>query len=303
MARKATPGFALLEHCNAEIRRVMGGWAMLPQLLAGYQQPGADKAQMEMQFLRVKSELARALSSLDGRMNRDCRFSTEALNFIGGCTSLEQLFAQSEVAVKKVHNEWHRTFMAMNEQQGEMEELRRRALAHERLRFAGQEVYVPPPFPWLKVLGYGGAAAAVFLLVVGGYVARNFFGIGAPAAGAGMQVDQSLSEEEQLYVMLARMKAAFERKDLDLVMSAFADSFRDVEGRGKTALRALLKTYMSTVGTESVKLDTSAAKVSIAGEEGSISPIKVETPQISIDIVVKGRKIDGVWLITFIDEA
>lgn len=302
-SRQPTPGFKLLEHCEAECRRVMDGWALLNQLLAAYAKPGADKAQLEMQFLRVKSELARAIASLGGRMRGDCRFATEAMNFLAGCVSLEQVYAQSEVAVKKLQGEWHRTFMAMNGEVGEMQELYRRAVAHERVRFAGEEAYCPPPFPWKKVLGVGGSVAAVVLVVGGGAFARNFLGIGAPAAGVGMAVDQSLPDEDQIYVMLARLKAAFQRKDLDQLMSAFADHFQDAEGRGKTALRALLQTYMSAVGTDDVRLETSNAKASVNGTTGVIGPIKVLTPQLTIDIEVTGEKVAGVWLITFIDEA
>lgn len=301
--RKPTAGFMLLEHCEAESRRVMDGWAMLNQVLGAYSRPGTDKAQLEMQFLRVKSELARAIASLSGRMGGDCQFGTEAMNFLAGCTSLEQVFGQSEVAVKKLQTEWHRTFMTMNGQLGELQELHRRALEHERVRFAGQEVYVPPPFPWKKVLIQGGTVAAVVLVVGGGYVSRNFLGIGAPAAGVGMEMDPSLSDEDQVYVMMARMKAAFERRDLDRLMSAFADDFKDVEGRSKTALRAFLQTVISSIGTDAVKLETRDAKVTFnADGSGTISPIVVTTPQLSISIDVTGRKVNGIWLITFIDE-
>jgi len=304
MARRGpTPGYQLLEHCTAENRRVMDGWAALQQVLAAYAQPGADKAALEVHFLRIKSELARAVSSLSGRMTGDCYYATPAMNFLAGCASLEQVYGQSEVAVKKLQNEWHRTFMAMNEQAGEMEELHRRAQAHERVRFAGREVYMPPPFPWRKALAIGGVAAAVLLLGGGSLFARNFLGIGAPAAGVGMEMDPSLSDEDQIYLMLGRMKRAFDTRDLDLLMSAFADDFRDVEGRNKTALRALLQTIMSTVGTDNVKLDTSQARASVADDAGFIGPISIQAPQIEVDIMVRGKKVDGVWLISYIDEA
>lgn len=301
--QKPTAGYLLLNHCEVECRRVLDGWAMLNQVLAAYAKPGADKAALEMQFLRVKSELARAIASLGGRMAGDCRFGNESMNFLAGCTSLDQVYGQSEVAIKKLQTEWHRTFMAMNEQLGEMQELQRRAGVHERVRFAGQEVYMPPPFPWKKVLIQGGAVAAVVLVVGGGYVSRNFLGIGAPAAGVGMEMDPSLSDEDQVYVMMARMKAAFERRDLDRLMSAFADDFKDVEGRSKTALRAFLQTVISSIGTDAVKLETRDAKVTFnADGSGTISPIVVSTPQLSISIDVTGRKVNGIWLITFIDE-
>lgn len=302
-SRQPTPGYRLLEHCDAECRRVMDGWIMLNQLLAAYTQPGSNKAQLEMQFLRVKSELARAVASLGGRMRGDCRFASEAMSFLSGCVSLEQVYNQSEVAVKKLQGEWHRTFMAMNGQAGEMQELRRRAEAHEPVRFAGEEVYLPPPIPWRKALALGGGVFVLIMVIGGGAFARNFLGVGAPAAGVGMEVDPSLSDEDQIYVMLARLKAAFQRKDLDLVMSAFADHFQDAEGRSKTALRALLQTYMSAVGTDDVRLETRDAKAVINGDKGTIGPIKVVTPQLTIDIEVNGEKVEGIWLVTFIDEA
>ncbi|MBI1319052.1 MAG: hypothetical protein GC168_08895 [Candidatus Hydrogenedens sp.] len=301
--RKPTAGFVLLEHCVGEGRRVMDGWTVLQQILGAYSQPGANKAALEAHFLKVKSELARAISSLSGRMSGDCYYAIPAMNFLAGCTSLEQVYSQSEVAIKKMQGEWHRTFMAMNELAGEMEELHRRALAHERVRFAGREVYVPPPFPWRKVLAVGGVAAAVVLLGGGSLFARYFLGVGAPAAGVGMEMDPSLSDEDQVYLLLSRLKRAFENRDLDLLMSAFADDFRDVEGRNKTALRAMLQTVMSTIGTDSVSLDTRNARVSISDGTGFVGPIGIQAPQLSLAIMVRGKKVDGVWLISYIDEA
>ncbi len=301
-------GLRLLESCIERSRQVMDGWLQFNQLLCGYPQaPPEQRGAYEMQFLNTKSELARRLSVLAGNMRGDCAFETPAINVIAGTPSLDQVYAQSEVAVKKLQTEWHRVYIEINETLGEMEDLRRRVYAGERVVFARLVCRVVKPLPWKKIFAVSGAAATVLLVAGGIYFMRNFLGFWAPGAGEGVVVDANWSDEEQVTYMLGRMKAALESHDLDTVMTAFADDFQaEVEGGpgDKTALRALLMTYKSTLGFGQVSMDIDGVEMAFDNENGSgsLGPVTIDTPQGKVDLLIRGRRAGDAWLITSMAE-
>jgi hypothetical protein len=55
------------------------------------------------------------------------------MNIISGATNLEAIYSQSEVAIKKLQNEWHRAFISINETLGGLEDKKARAEAGERV--------------------------------------------------------------------------------------------------------------------------------------------------------------------------
>ena len=57
---------------------------------------------------------------------------------MSGATSLDAIFSQSEVSVKKMQNEWHRAFIAINETLGGLEDKKARAERGEKV-FAGAD--------------------------------------------------------------------------------------------------------------------------------------------------------------------
>jgi len=220
---------------------------------------------------------------------------------VAGATSLHQSYSQSEVAVKKLLGEWHRGFIALNETVSELEEMIRVVQRGGEVIFNGKRVRLPRGLPWRKLALGATVTGVVIAIALGLYVSRHFLGVGAPAAGQGYEADAALSEEEQIFSMLLTMKSAFENQDLDRVMSAFADDFRDVEGRDKTMLRALLQTYRMAFGLEKVHLGIEETTIYLQGNRASLTPLFLSTPETNLTLLVEGEKRGDTWQITFIN--
>lgn len=114
-------------------REFMNDWLLFNQILSAYPSPGVNKAQLENQFLKVKSKLAREHKVLRDALAGDYAIDANTMNIISGATSLESIYAQSEVSVKKLQNEWHRSFISINETLGTLEDKKRRAESGEKV--------------------------------------------------------------------------------------------------------------------------------------------------------------------------
>lgn len=117
-------------------REFMNDWLLFNQILSAYPSPGVNKAQLENQFLKIKSKLAREHNVLYECLADDYKMDGNTMNIVSGATNLEAIYGQSEVAVKKLGSEWHRAFISINETLGRIEDKKARAEA-------GEKVYVP----------------------------------------------------------------------------------------------------------------------------------------------------------------
>ena len=114
-------------------REFMNDWLLFNQIMSAYPSPGVNKAQLENQFLKIKSKLAREHKVLKDSLGGDYSIDNNAMNIVAGATNLESIYAQSEVAVKKLQNEWHRAFISINETLGGLEDKKARAEAGEKV--------------------------------------------------------------------------------------------------------------------------------------------------------------------------
>lgn len=114
-------------------REFMNDWLLFNQIMSAYPSPGVNKAQLENQFLKIKSKLARNHKVLKDTLLDDYHLDGNTMNIISGATSLEAIYSQSEVAVKKLQTEWHRAFIAINETLGVLEDKKGRAEAGEKI--------------------------------------------------------------------------------------------------------------------------------------------------------------------------
>ena len=295
-------GIETLEASQALAQRILDSWIQFQQILAAYPQaPPAQQGQLEMNFLQIKSQLARDVSVLTRRMHNGQELDSALINVVAGASSLHQTYSQSEVAVKKLMGEWHRAFIALNEAVSELDEMLKVVRAGGTVIFNGKRVRLPRELPWRKIAAGATVAAVLIAAATGLYISRHFLGVGAPVAGEGYEVDVTLSEEEQIFSMLLTMKSAFEAQDLDRVMSAFAEDFRDVEGRDKTMLRALLQTYRTAFGLNQVRLGIDDARATVNGNRASLTPIYLNTPEVNLTLLVEGEKRGDSWQITYIN--
>lgn len=117
-------------------REFMNDWMLFNQILTRYPEPGINKAELETQFLKIKSKLARTHKVLKETLADDYNLDGNTMNIVSGATSLEAIYSQSEVAVKKLQQEWHRAFIAINETLGSVDDKRARAEAGEKIFMA-----------------------------------------------------------------------------------------------------------------------------------------------------------------------
>ncbi len=114
-------------------REFMNDWLLFNQILSAYPSPGVNKAQLENQFLKIKSKLAREHNVLYECLADDYKMDGNTMNIVSGATNLEAIYGQSEVAVKKLGSEWHRAFISINETLGRVEDKKARAEAGEKI--------------------------------------------------------------------------------------------------------------------------------------------------------------------------
>ena len=119
-------------------REFMNDWLLFNQIITAFVAPGANNVQLEGQFLKIKSKLAREHRVLRDTLMSDYGIDGNLMNIVSSATSLESIHAQSEVAVKKLQTEWHRAFISINETLGSIENKKQRAEA-------GEKVYVAMP--------------------------------------------------------------------------------------------------------------------------------------------------------------
>lgn len=114
-------------------REFLNDWLLFNQILSAYPSPGVNKAQLENQFLKIKSKLAREHHVLKETLQSDYKIDQNTMGIVSGATNLESIYSQSEVAVKKLQGEWHRAFISINETLGGLEDKKARAETGERI--------------------------------------------------------------------------------------------------------------------------------------------------------------------------
>ncbi len=114
-------------------REFLNDWLLFNQLINAYPSPGANKAQLENQFLKIKSKIARTHKVLKEMLMEDYQIDANLMNIVSASTSLESIYSQSEVSVKKMQQEWHRAFISINETLGLLEDKKARAEAGEKV--------------------------------------------------------------------------------------------------------------------------------------------------------------------------
>jgi len=162
-------------------REFMNDWMLFNQILTRYPEPGINKAELETQFLKIKSKLARTHKVLRETLADDYNLDGNTMNIVSGATSLEAIYSQSEVAVKKLQQEWHRAFIAINETLGSVDDKRARAEA-------GEKIFIMAPGGPALNEGGGGMSkntktVLILFLVLGlivGFIALNPGGLATP---------------------------------------------------------------------------------------------------------------------------
>lgn len=111
----------------------MNDWLLFNQIMSAYPKQEANKLQLESQFLKIKSKLAREHRVLKETLQSDYNIDGNLMNIIASATNLESIYAQSDVSIKKLQSEWHRAFISINETLGVLQDKKSRAEAGEKV--------------------------------------------------------------------------------------------------------------------------------------------------------------------------
>ena len=175
MAKLSKKQLKVVEEMDRRVnmtREFMNDWLLFNQILSAYPSPGVNKAQLENQFLKIKSKLAREHHVLKEVLGPDYKIDGNTMQIVSSATNLETIYSQSEVAVKKLQAEWHRAFISINETLGGLEDKKNRAEM-------GHKIYVEPQGGPIAKAGGGGMSKntrnALIVVVVIAILAAVFF--------------------------------------------------------------------------------------------------------------------------------
>jgi len=149
-----------LEKNIEDTRIFMDLWVKFYDLLVSARKREQTDAKDEADFLAVKSELARRHKVLQRTLGEDYGLDANTMNIVSQAISLDSVRSSSEVAMKKLENEWHRAYIAINETLGVIEN-KREDLAKVTLVGAAIQSFQT------NVLGNKNAMALIIIVVIG----------------------------------------------------------------------------------------------------------------------------------------
>ncbi|HQI76262.1 MAG TPA: hypothetical protein PK384_07100, partial [Candidatus Latescibacteria bacterium] len=101
LGKKQQRALAHLDRNLQLCREFLNDWLLFNQILSAFPAENANRPELENQFLKIKSKLAREHQILRESLGQDYRIDGNTMNIVAGATSLENIFGQSEIAVKK----------------------------------------------------------------------------------------------------------------------------------------------------------------------------------------------------------
>jgi len=110
---------------NIEGTRIfMDLWVKFYDQLVSARKREQISAKDEADFLAVKSEIARRHKVLQQGLGQDYGLDANTMNIVSQAISLDGVQSSSDVAMKKLENEWHRAYISINETLGALENRR-----------------------------------------------------------------------------------------------------------------------------------------------------------------------------------
>ena len=102
LTKKQEEALALLDRNLQLTREFMNDWLLFNQIITAYGAPGANKAELEAQFLKVKCKMARQHQVLKSALGADGKIDGNTMNIISTTTNLESIHAGSDIVIKKL---------------------------------------------------------------------------------------------------------------------------------------------------------------------------------------------------------
>ncbi len=294
-------GQAIEKH-SVLCRALQADWRRVHALMDAYIHPQADKRRLEEELLELKSKIACEYPTLPSWFGGRDEVAVALERILDGHSTLASL-ADGRWSNGRTHKEWR----SVDESIGEIRS--RLTLARADLA-RGKDVALPQgivvqsprrPFPVKKVLIRLSALFLIVIAVATVYFLRNFVGVGAPEAGAGIEVSATLEDEKQAEAVLAVMNESFVRGDVDMFMTTIANDFTDDEGNGRRALRIVLQAYHTKGDFKFARVIWSRAEFTRQDEWIYANPVIIQANvEGERDLYIKMgfKQVGGKWLIS-----
>ena len=108
------------------------------------------------------------------------------------------------------------------------------------------------------------------------------------------------SDEDQVKVTVGKIKEALEKKDINLLMATFSESYKDPRVGGKAEAKALLEQGLKSGYADNGKVKIDALKVKFSEDKKTAKayPLDLSSSMGSISVeLVLGKEKDA-WLVT-----
>jgi hypothetical protein len=267
-----------IDDYESQFTAFQADWRRLYELAEAYSRPGVDQRALEVELIQLKGKISCNYPTLPRWFGGRDECSNGIGRILTNGASLEG-FAEGVREGGRICRDW----LAVDQSLGNVRQ--QLAGAREQIR-RGKPVsiadnfFVPPherPINWKKIIVRGTALCTVLMILGGAWVARNFFGIGAPEAGAGIVEMASMEDREKVVTILAVMNESFVRGDLDMFMTTIASDFSDDAGNGRRALRAVLQTFHTAGNFQQAWVDWSRTEIVKTGEWLYASPVVIRS--------------------------
>ena len=113
-----------LERVIEETRNFMDLWVKFYDLMMFARKGETIGPREEQEFLLVKSDIARRHRALITALGGLSAMDEGMMNIVSQATSLDSIRSLSDIAMKKLENEWHRAYISINQTLGMLENKR-----------------------------------------------------------------------------------------------------------------------------------------------------------------------------------
>jgi hypothetical protein len=267
-----------IEGYESQFAALQADWRRLYGIAQTWSHPGADRQALELELIQLKSKISCDYPTLPRWFGGRDELSDGFGRFLQGGVSLEGL-AQGIQSGGRICRDWLLVEESIGNVRHELGLAREQAGRGKSVILA-DDFFVPAhrrPINWKRVIVRASVLGCLILIFGGAWVARNFFGVGAPEAGAGIVEMASMEDHEKIVTILAVMNESFVQGDLDMFMTTIASDFSDDAGNGRRALRAVLQAYQSAGNFQQAWVDWSRTEVVRSGEWLYASPVVIRS--------------------------
>ncbi len=113
---------------------------------------------------------------------------------------------------------------------------------------------------------------------------------------------QMMGDERLISQTLNDFEESLLAKDIDKIMTYYSDSYSDVQGMNKVALRQILTGFKDSGGLDGLEISTDDAVV-VINDDGTatVGPMTIKSGQFNVTQTYTLVKENGAWLFSTVD--